>query len=310
MKPLKFLKDPHKRNWFFAGAAAVAGLSVLAYAGLIETRRYRLDAIRVDTGEPDGGAPAAKDLLRLRILHLSDLHFSFPESRHKLEFLKWATSQACDLIFITGDIFEDASGIPYLAKMIARPPRLGTFAVLGNHDCFDYNIFYRIIGKLLRTWRIPKKMRDLTPFVEALEAAGIHVLRNAAARPGGENLYIIGIDYPTIGDRELLALAGQARPGDLVLALMHAPNQLMRLPGAGVHLAFGGHTHGGQISVPFLGPLYTDSELPPREASGLIWRGSTAIHVSRGIGADPRTNFRLFCPPHATIIEVCHRRSS
>lgn len=82
----------------------------------------------------------------------------------------------------------------------------------------------------------------------------------------------------------------------MVLALFHMPRYLRQFEIAGVDLAVGGHTHGGQIRVPGFGAIITDSELSRHEASGVIHRGRTTFHISRGLSADPRTNFRLFCP--------------
>lgn len=309
MKLPTFLEDPRKRNFAIASLAslAAAGLGTYLYASMIEARRYRLDSVRVNTGlagKPDD----EDDLMRLRILHLSDLHLSAPET-HKLEFLRRATDAQYDLIVITGDIFENYSGISYADKIISRPPRIGTYAVLGNHDYYDYNMLHRTVGRVIRKWRAPDKTRDVAPMISALESVGINVLRNETRNFPEEKLHIVGIDYPGIRDEHLDRLVAEAADGQLVLTLMHMPDRLDRLHKAGVHLAFGGHTHGGQVRIPLWGPLITNSDLPRHEASGLIWRGATAIHVSRGVGADPRTNFRLFCPPHGSIIELCHRKS-
>lgn len=311
MKIPAFLKDPRKRNILYASAAslAAAGLGTYLYASLVESRRYRLDSVRVNTGISDRDAePTAEpELLRLKILHLSDLHLAAPES-HKLDFLRKATEQQYDLIVITGDIFENYSGLEYADKIIARKPRLGTFAVLGNHDYYDYTMLHRTVGRVFRRWRSPKEKRDIAPIVGALEENGIRVLRNSSATFHDEKLHIIGIDYPGIREDHLHELVAEGGEDKLILTLLHMPERLDRLQRAGVHLAFGGHTHGGQVRIPLLGPLITNSDLPRHEASGLIWRGATAIHVSRGVGADPRTNFRLFCPPHGSIIELCHRK--
>ncbi|MBX9725318.1 MAG: metallophosphoesterase, partial [Candidatus Obscuribacterales bacterium] len=303
MKLGKFFEDPRNRNIALASVAslAVAGLGTYLYASRVESRRYRLDSVRVNTGVKGDTVPEESDLLRLKILHISDLHLSSPES-HKLEFLRKATEAQYDLIVITGDIFENYSGLEYASKIIARPPRLGAFAVLGNHDYYEYNMLHRTIGRVFRKWRAPKTVRDVTPMVDALEQMGIKVLRNSSASFPQEKLHIVGIDYPGIKDEQLNKLVAEAGPDNMVIALLHVPDRLDRLHRAGIHLAFGGHTHGGQVRLPFWGPLITNSDLPRHEASGLIWRGATAIHVSRGLGADPRTNFRLFCPPHGSII--------
>lgn len=306
----KFFGNPRNRKILYAGAATVAaaGLGTYLYASLIGSRRYRLDSVRVNTGiEESDNCKDENRLQRLRILHLSDLHLCSPES-HKLEFLRKATEAPYDLVVITGDIFENYSGLEYASKILARPPRLGAFAVLGNHDYYDYTMVHRTIGRVLRRWRSPKEKRDVTPMISALESAGIKVLRNSSFTIPEEKIHIVGIDYPGIRDDHFDRLVSTAPEDHLQLTLMHMPDRLERLQKAGVHIGFGGHTHGGQVRMPFYGALITNSDLPRHEASGLIWRGATAIHVSRGVGADPRTNFRLFCPPHGSVIELCHRK--
>lgn len=310
MKFSQFFQDPQRRKFIYASAASLAavGLGTFIYARMIEPRRYSIDRLRVDTGLRSEELQAGLCPQRLRILHLSDLHMRKPES-DKLDFLRRATDDFFDLIFITGDIFEDHSALAYAGRIVTRPPRLGTFAVLGNHDCYDYNLLNRSIGRLIKKWRFPKRTRDVSAFVQALESAGINVLCNAAAAFPEEKIRITGIDYPGIRENDLNLLCAQAEPDSLNIVLMHVPHKLSRLSQLGFHAAFCGHTHGGQVRIPFFGPLITDSELPRHEASGPLWRGETFVHVSRGIGADPRTNIRFFCPPHATIIEVCHWRA-
>ncbi len=304
MKFPRLLKDPRKRRLVYASlaSAAACGLGTYLWASLVEARRYKLEQLQLNTGFAAQNPDQAQNL---RILHLSDLHLNEPET-HKVEFISRITDADYDLIFITGDIFENYSGMAYADKLITRKPRLGCYAVLGNHDYFNYNMIHRTIGRVIKRWRAPKIKRDVTPMISVLERAGIRVLRNSCQTFTHEKLHIIGIDYPGIAEDRLYELARKASDDHLIIALMHVPDKLERLPAAGVHLAFGGHTHGGQVRIPFWGPIITNSKLPRHEASGLLRRGSTAIHVSRGVSADPRTNFRLFCPPHASVIEVKH----
>jgi len=187
--------------------------------------------------------------------------------------------------------------------MLSRAPRLGAYAVLGNHEYYAYSMFNKIFGRIVRRFRHPAQKRDVTPFVNALESGGFKVLRNNTVVFPDEGLHIVGVDYPGVSQQHLNDLS-KAHPEHLVVALFHMPKHLESFDKAGVHLAFGGHTHGGQVCLPGYGAIITDSELPRHEASGLFYRGNTAIHISRGVGADPRSNIRLFCPPHATVLEV------
>lgn len=289
-----------------AGWAIGAGVGLILYAK-IEARRFKLEHLRVTTC---GGSANADDEhappIRLRVLHLSDLHLCKPE-QSKVEFVRAVTDDDYDLIVFTGDIFENYTGIEYASSLITRKPRLGAYAVLGNHDYYNYTWFNKIIGRMNRKFRHPPGKRDVQPFINALSDAGITVLRNSAITIPDERLHLIGIDYPGISQEQLYELSGQAPEGFLIMSLLHLPRRLNQLPAAGVHMAFAGHTHGGQVRLPGFGALITDSELPRSEASGLVNRGHTVIHVSRGLGADPKTNYRIFCPPAATVVEIEHQ---
>ena len=289
-----------------AGCAVGAGIGLLVYAKL-EARRFKLEHLRVTTsGGSDSSGNGNQLPVKLRVLHLSDLHLCRPETS-KVEFVQQVTDDDYDLIVFTGDIFENYTGIEYAAGLITRKPRLGAYAVLGNHDYYNYTWFNKIIGRMNRKYRHPAGKRDVQPFINALSDAGITVLRNSAITIPDERLHLIGIDYPGISQDQLYALSGQAPDGFLVMSLLHLPRRLNQLPAAGVHMAFAGHTHGGQVRLPGFGALITDSELPRQEASGLVKRGHTVIHVSRGLGADPKTDFRVFCPPAATVVEIEHQ---
>ncbi len=287
-----------------AGCLTVAGVGTLVYATKIESRQYRLEHLDVTVGDINAPGGVAEVALRpLTILHLSDLHLCHPES-HKVRFLQEITDADYDLVVLTGDIFENFSGLVYASSILTRRPRLGAYAVLGNHDYYNYRLFHKTVGRLMRKFRHPPAKRDVTPMVQALEAGGFQVLRNEAVAHPESRLHVVGIDYPTVPEDTLKELTGAAAAGHMVLVLFHVPLRLDNISRAGAHLALGGHTHGGQVRIPGYGAIITDSELPRHEASGLFWRGETAFHVSRGLGADPRSNIRFFCPPAATVLNV------
>lgn len=293
----------------FAGLAAVA---LFFYGTRVTTRRFRLEKVKVNvktTIASDSGTasrmPPGPDCRTLRILHLSDLHLQKGDDK-KLAFIRAITDDDFDMVVLTGDIFQFSDSFDYGPFLLSRQPRLGAYAVFGNHDYYDYSLFNKSFGRLLRKFRHPQVKKDVTPHRKALEAGGFKVLVNQALNLPEHNIFIAGVDYPGIKNSELAALMQQApaSPGLLKLALFHLPWRLDNLARAGFDMAFGGHTHGGQIRIPGFGALITDSELHRSEASGLFWRGKTAFHISRGLGADPRSNIRLFCPPAATVIEL------
>jgi predicted MPP superfamily phosphohydrolase len=284
------------------GAAIAAGVASYLYGSLIEARRYHLEMVRIRIPRDVNGS-GVPPRPPLRVLHISDLHLAQPES-HKVEFLRRITSMDYDMIVLTGDVFEDFTGIQYAEALLKRRPRYGAYAVLGNHDYYDYSYFNKIIGRLFRKFRHPPEKRQVEPMVEALEKVGYKVLRHQAIEIPEARLQVIGIDYPGIAGGALKKLVDEAPDDYLRLALLHVPHNLNILPESGIDVAFAGHTHGGQVRIPGIGAIITDSELHRKEASGVVYRKHTAIHVSRGLGADPKTNFRIFCPPAATVIHV------
>lgn len=285
------------------GAAIAAGVASYLYGSLVEARRFHLEMVRIRIPrEMNGATPRSP----LRVLHISDLHLAEPES-HKVDFLQRITSMDYDMIVLTGDIFENLSGLKYAEALLKRRPRYGAYAVLGNHDYYDYsviNVFKKFTDRFLGRYKHPKEKRSVEPHVQALEQVGYKVLRHDDVQIPELRLQIIGIDYPGIAPGGLKKLVERAPDDYLRIALLHVPLNLDSLPEAGIDVAFAGHTHGGQVRIPGFGAIITDSELPRKEASGVVYRKHTAIHVSRGLGADPRTNFRLFCPPAATVVHV------
>lgn len=283
-----------------------AGAGVYAYA-CREARQYRSEFLKLDDGlnERTPGKIGSDSTKSLKILHISDLHLSRNESQKKLDFLKRVTDDDYDFVFLTGDIFQHDESIKYAPLLLSRKPKYGAYAVLGNHDYYSYSMTNKIIGRIFRFLRHPaKKVRNTAPLIDALESVGYDVLRNEARYLDTLGICMVGVDWPGIEKNRLLELVSRS-PGDwLVMALLHLPRDLEFYDQAGVHFAFGGHTHGGQIRVPGFGAIITDSELQRHEASGMTRRGRTIFHISRGMSADPRTNFRLFCPPQASILEV------
>ncbi|MBS1992526.1 MAG: metallophosphoesterase [Cyanobacteria bacterium SZAS LIN-3] len=282
----------------------VSGLALFLYGTRVETRRFRLEKLKVRAGRllaANGRKPRT-----LKILHISDLHLQ--ENDHKkVEFIRAITDDDYDMVVLTGDIFQFSKSFDFGPFLLARQPRLGAYAVFGNHDYYDYSLVNKTIGRVFRGMRQPDVRKDVSPHRRALEAGGFTVLVNECHVLPEENIFIAGLDYPGIKDSDLENLMKQSAGAEqLKLALFHLPWRLERLAEAGFDVVFGGHTHGGQIRLPGFGALITDSELHRSEASGLLSRGQTHFHISRGLGADPRSNLRLFCPPAATVIELTY----
>jgi uncharacterized protein len=257
-----------------AGIGA-AGIGGALYSTLVEPRRPVLEHIVLRFAN----LPA--QLSGLRIGVLGDLHLGHPFAE---ENTRWAVAQMVrerpELILITGDFVSYDHAIGSLQGLL-RPLQapLGLFAVPGNHDY----------------WEGVNSVRA------AVEPLGVRFLINRGERivRNGAAFYLAGIDDEWEGEADMRrALAG--RDGLFSILLAHAPDVADEAAELGVDLQISGHTHGGHLRLPYLGPF----ALPfygTRYPMGHLRVGSTQVYVSRGLGGFP---LRLNCPPEATIVTL------
>ena len=140
---------------------------------------------------------------------------------------------------------------------------------------------------------------------ELLEADGWLDLTNVRneVELDGLPVELLGLDDAHIARQDLRVVPRLAleRFG---FAVMHSPDSAPEAVACGYRFVVAGHTHGGQIRIPFVGALVTNSHLPRRIASGLIRIGQAFVHVSPGLGTSKYVPFRFLCPPEATLFEL------
>jgi uncharacterized protein len=139
---------------------------------------------------------------------------------------------------------------------------------------------------------------------EALATVGIPVLRNqtAVVGYGGARLAIAGIDETLLGDPQPQETIAQAPAGVPVLALWHEPEFAEQAAALGAFAQLSGHTHGGQIRIPGIGPV----GLPihgKRHVIGMGMADGMPIYTARGVGVY-RPPARFNCPPEVTLITL------
>jgi uncharacterized protein len=261
-------------------------LSLLAfYALYIEPFR-----LSVTTLQPE--APQFLPDRPVRILHLTDLHIEHP-TRREQEILDQVTRLQPDLIVMTGDYLnptymDDPVSIAETRQFLTRlHAPYGVFVVNGTVD-----------GVTL-----------MSTLFDDLE--GVQVLDNEVeliAFPGG-GLAILGVTntFEPGADRQALeSLAAQVPTGAYTLLLHHTPDLVETASRAGIDLYLAGHTHGGQIRLPFYGALVTFSSFGKQYEMGEYLVSGTMLYVSRGLGMEgwdaPR--MRFLCPPEMEIVEL------
>lgn len=279
---------------------ALGGLGLtLAAGGVVHawgrgSRRVRVSRVTV----PVRGLPPV--WTGLRIAHLTDLHRSrYVSAEYLTDCVARVNALEPDLIAVTGDYLTHARStrgrVVYgeedaaldlaadCARILGRTrARHGVFASLGNHDhWFDAELVTR-----------------------ALEAEGIPVLRNAArlVRVRGELLPVVGLgDLWTEGVDVARAFAGIEAP--VAVVLMHNPDTFEHWSRPGAAVILSGHTHGGQVNLPVIGPPIVPSRYGAKYAQGLFRRGDAHLYVNRGVGLIyPPVRFN--CPPEIALIEL------
>ncbi|MFN3652090.1 MAG: metallophosphoesterase [Armatimonadota bacterium] len=263
-----------------AGAAAAVVSALALDAFWIEPQRVVVEELDLPVpGLPDAWTGA-------RLVHLSDLHYGDPRSDQLLSWMvRRVNGLEPDLIAITGDfVMRFPREVPPMIRYVERlRARYGVLAVLGDHDY------------------VPGTRRVIPGVVEALESAGIGLLRNRGVElPGG--LRVAGTDpRSTKVDTADLPAALRDCP-DPHLFLTHSPDLLPELSHCGVRLALCGHTHGGQVVVPFYGPPITHTRVGRRHAAGWSERGRTRLYTSRGLAS--HYSLRFNCPPEVTVFRM------
>jgi len=264
-----------------AGLALIAILHTLLsaiaiYATWIEP--FRLDVTQQTYHPPqwDHRAPP------LRVLHISDMHFEGQSPREEA-LLAHVAALAPDLILLTGDYLNLSSVYDPAAQAGAREvlaqlhAPLGVYAVTGSPVVDVVGIVPKIFSGLDIHW-----LDDETSIVQH----------------GEYTLCLLGVRTTYDEDRDAAALQRltQTVPHDAVsLLLYHTPDLMPVAAQLGIQLYFCGHTHGGQLRLPFYGALATSSRWGKKYEMGLYHEGNSTLYVNRGLGMEglgaPRARF-------------------
>ena len=241
-------------------------------------------------------------LERFRIAHLSDLHIHKRTIRLD-RLINQLSKLRLDLGLLTGDYIirnrnlSESQALPYLRDLTRIvKPKLGWYGIYGNHDRPE---LIEQLQDLPVTWLCDEAVALSD---KPIEIIGMRCL-NHRVRPEPITLAEAVAKLPTkTHDRE----------HRLRLVLSHRPDFLPLASDMGGDLMLAGHTHGGQVRLPFNLPLFNSSDLPLHLSSGVLRHRDTLAVVSRGLGMTglmgSRVRFRMFCPPHAPIYTL--RRNS
>ncbi len=313
-----------------------AGTAGLAYAAGVEVNVYRLRRFSIPLLAPEAQP--------LRILQLSDIHM-VPGQRRKQAWLRSLADLAPDLVVNTGDNLSHPDAIPEVISTLEPLMALPGVFVLGSNDYYQASRLnptkYLRPGDRSHAPRRKRAENDWPALQAAFTKAGWLDMTNTRASldvPGHGALNFVGVDDPHVRRDRYPDLhgdgggsggddrgdghgehagngEGERRDDALTIGVAHAPyvRVLDAMTTEGIPLILAGHTHGGQLCVPFYGALVTNCDLDRARAKGLHTHsagGHTAhLHVSAGCGTSRYAPVRFACPPEASLITLLPRAS-
>ena len=275
-----------------AARSGTVGLGVVAativYGYTLGARQLRIRDLDVTLR----GLPGAFD--GLRVAQISDVHLGpYMDAAEVAAYVDRVNELAPDLVVITGDITDGLwhahETFPALGGLRAR---FGVVAILGNHDVYT------------GADDVVAALREHTDFVVLVDEA--HTIDDAGARLHVVGLSDLGLDWAR-GVREHPALPGLAATIDddePAILLSHRPDLFGQAVAHGFDLVLSGHTHGGQIALPWFGERAPSmAHFMTRFPRGTFRDGSSTLHVNLGLGVTALP-VRVFTPREVTLITL------
>lgn len=237
-----------------------------------------------------------KGLTGIKLVQFSDLHLGYQYSLSQLSnVVNRINAEQPDIVCFTGDLVDDlqtykqSEHISPILQTIQAP--LGKFSIYGNHDHGGY-------GTQL--------------YSAIMKQAGFQMLQNQEMRIrliDGSELSIFGIDDMLLGRPEIERTLQNALPDIYTIVLVHEPDIAPLLANYPVNLQLSGHSHGGQIQIPLVGPIVTPP-LAQEYIEGFYTvvkqeERELTVYVNRGLGTT-RIPFRFLAKPEITVFTLEH----
>jgi uncharacterized protein len=282
------------------GLAAAAGVLGLSY-GILEARLYRTRTYTIPVLPPG--------TQNIRILQISDTHLRLGKQR-LIRFLESLAEDRYDIVLATGDLLGDPKAVDECLRLLNRlEARIGRYFVFGSSDYYS-PVLKSYLDYFLRRRSHGTRKNPIYRFREGLKAAGWQDLNNSIVSVdlAGIHAQISGMDDPWLNrdDRRVLV----RDPGvEFAMLVVHDPAPYRDAADAGFDLIIAGHTHGGQVRIPFVGAVVTNSTLPRHLARGLAKIDQAWLFVTPGLGTGKFAPFRFMCPPEASLLVLEPRQT-
>jgi predicted MPP superfamily phosphohydrolase len=282
-------------------AIGATGVGSLTY-GLVEAQAFKVRELDLAL------LPAGSE--SIRVLHISDLHIT-PAQTRKINWVKSLAKLEPDFVVGTGDFLAHQLAVPAVVEAMNELMDIPGAYVLGSNDYFAPTIKnpFMYLNKK-REIRAEGTALPTSDLVYELNDAGWLDLNNkqSTAVINGVKIHFRGTDDPHINKDNYAAVAGAFDSDAFAFGVTHAPYRrvLESFETDKADLVLAGHTHGGQICIPFYGALVTNCDLPQGQAKGFSTFGESEmpLHVSAGVGTSPFAQVRIACRPEATLITL------
>jgi uncharacterized protein len=252
---------------------AVVGIVCLLYGHFIEPTWIEVHTTTIRTPKLKSSS--------FRLVQITDLHCD-KKARNEEEMVRIINGLKPDIVVATGDYLNHLSVLPRFQDSLQRlQAPLGKFAVTGNLDS--------------RCWPL-----------DVLDATGFRRLNReiAAVTKDADRIGISGMDFAG-SDATIGSIKGLPRDRFNVF-LFHTPDLIEDVCGPGLDLYLCGHTHGGQVCLPWYGALITFSKFGKKYESGLYHVGGTTLYVNRGLGLEmrPGPQVRFLARPEIAVFDL------
>ncbi|KEK25925.1 metallophosphoesterase [Bacillus gaemokensis] len=232
-----------------------------------------------------------KNFHGMKIIQFSDLHLGYYFSlQHLADIVSKINETTPDIVFFTGDLidnYQTYSETPFVSSILRNiHAPFGKFAIYGNHDHGGYGTEY---------------------YDQIMNDADFELLQNAEKRIrllDNSEISIFGIDDMLLGKPEIHATLQRAKNDIYTIVLVHEPDIAPQIAKFPVNLQLSGHSHGGQVQIPFLGALITPA-LAKHYIEGFYPIHDLLLYVNRGLGRT-RVPFRFMARPEITLFTLNH----
>jgi len=227
----------------------------------------------------------------MKILQFSDLHLGYYLSlQHLSQIVSKINAEKPDIVLFTGDLIDDyqtyteAPFVASILKNIQAP--FGKFSIYGNHDHDGYGTEY---------------------YDHIMRESGFELLQNSEKRIrllDNSEISIFGLDDVLLGKPKIAETLQHAKQNIYTIVLVHEPDIASQIATYPINLQLSGHSHGGQVQIPFLGAIITPS-LAKQYIEGFYNIQDLTLYVNRGIGRT-RVPFRFMSKPEITLFTLQH----